>query len=56
MDVSTQYAIIKIEQDEAVAAVKRSVAKTLGDALNQRMDSAGEKQGAKGFALLNIRR
>ena len=53
MDVSTQYAIVEIEQDEAVAAVKRSVAKTLSEALNHRMDSAGDKQGAKGVALLN---
>ena len=55
MDVPTQYAVVKIEQDEAVATVKRSVAETSSEALNQRMDSASEKQWAKGVSLLDTR-
>jgi len=56
MNVATQYAIVKIEQDEAVATVKRSVAETpFIEALNQRMDSASEKQWAEGVSLLKTR-
>ena len=53
MDVSTQDAVIELRQDETMAAIIRSITESVGEALDQRVDSTREQKRAKGVALLD---
>jgi hypothetical protein len=53
--VSAEDAIVKVKQDQTVAAVGSSILKAGGETLDERVNGTCEEERPKGVTLLNTR-